>query len=130
MRLLGNIVWFILGGFAMGLGWWLAGILAALTIIGIPYAIAAFRIGTFSFWPFGREIVDKPDSGEAGKVLSLLGNIVWIIFGGLWLALGHLILALVLAVTIIGIPFAVQHLKLAHLSLTPYGKTIVTLRGA
>ena len=128
MRLLGNIVWFILGGFAMGLGWWLAGILAALTIIGIPYAIAAFRIGTFSFWPFGREIVDKPDSGEAGKVLSLLGNIVWIIFGGLWLALGHLILALVLAVTIIGIPFAVQHLKLAHLSLTPYGKTIVTLR--
>ena len=128
MRLLGNIVWFILGGFAMGLGWWLAGILAALTIIGIPYAIAAFRIGTFSFWPFGREIIDKPDSGEAGKVLSLLGNIVWIIFGGLWLALGHLILALVLAVTIIGIPFAVQHLKLAHLSLTPYGKTIVTLR--
>ena len=130
MRLLGNLIWFILGGFAMGLGWWLAGILAALTIIGIPYAIAAFRIGTFSFWPFGREIVDKPDSGEAGKVLSLLGNIVWIIFGGLWLALGHLILALVLAVTIIGIPFAVQHLKLAHLSLTPYGKTIVTLRTA
>ena len=128
MRLLGNLIWFILGGFAMGLGWWLAGILAALTIIGIPYAIAAFRIGTFSFWPFGREIIDKPDSGEAGKVLSLLGNIVWIIFGGLWLALGHLILALVLAVTIIGIPFAVQHLKLAHLSLTPYGKTIVTLR--
>lgn len=128
MRLLGNLIWFILGGFAMGLGWWLAGILAALTIIGIPYAIAAFRIGTFSFWPFGREILDKPDSGEAGKVLSLLGNIVWIIFGGLWLALGHLILALVLAVTIIGIPFAVQHLKLAHLSLTPYGKTIVTLR--
>ena len=130
MRLLGNLIWFILGGFVMGLGWWLAGILAALTIIGIPYAIAAFRIGTFSFWPFGREIVDKPDSSEAGKVLSLVGNIVWIIFGGLWLALGHLILALVLAVTIIGIPFAVQHLKLAHLSLTPYGKTIVTLRAA
>ena len=126
MRLLGNLLWFIFGGFAMGLGWWLAGILAALTIVGIPYAIAAFRIGTFSFWPFGREIVDKPERGEAGKVLSLLGNIVWIVFGGLWLALGHLILALILAVTIIGIPFAVQHLKLAHLSLTPYGKTIVT----
>ena len=130
MRLLGNLLWFIFGGFAMGLGWWLAGILAALTIVGIPYAVAAFRIGTFSFWPFGREIIDKPGRGEAGKVLSLIGNIVWIIFGGLWLALGHLILALVLAVTIIGIPFAVQHLKLAHLSLTPYGKTIVTLRAA
>ncbi len=128
MRLLGNLLWFIFGGFAMGLGWWLAGILAALTIVGIPYAIAAFRIGTFSFWPFGREIVDKPERGEAGKVLSLLGNIVWIVFGGLWLALGHLILALILAVTIIGIPFAVQHLKLAHLSLTPYGKSIVTVR--
>ena len=128
MRLLGNLIWFVFGGFAMGLGWWLAGILAALTIVGIPYAIAAFRIGTFSFWPFGREIVDKPERGEAGKVLSLLGNIVWIVFGGLWLALGHLILALILAVTIIGIPFAVQHLKLAHLSLTPYGKSIVTVR--
>jgi uncharacterized membrane protein YccF (DUF307 family) len=128
MRLLGNLLWFVFGGFAMGLGWWLAGILAALTIVGIPYAIAAFRIGTFSFWPFGREIVDKPERGEAGKVLSLLGNIVWIVFGGLWLALGHLILALILAVTIIGIPFAVQHLKLAHLSLTPYGKSIVTVR--
>lgn len=128
MRLLGNLLWFIFGGFVMGLGWWLAGILAALTLIGIPYAVAAFRIGTFSFWPFGREIVDKPGSGEAGRLISLLANIVWIIFGGLWLAIGHLILALVLAVTIIGIPFAVQHLKLAHLSLTPYGKTIVTLR--
>lgn len=128
MRLLGNLVWFVFGGFIMGLGWWLAALVAALTIIGIPYAIAAFRIGTFSFWPFGREIIDRPGSGEAGRLLSLIGNIVWILFGGLWLALGHLIWALLLAVTIIGIPFAVQHLKLAHLSLTPYGKTIVTRR--
>ena len=126
MRLLGNLVWFVFGGFIMGLGWWLAGLIAALTIIGIPYAIAAFRIGTFSFWPFGRDIIDRPASGEAGRLLALIGNIVWILFGGLWLALGHLIWALILAVTIIGIPFAVQHLKLAHLSLTPYGKTVVT----
>ena len=126
MRLLGNLVWFVFGGFIMGLGWWLAGLIAALTIIGIPYAVAAFRIGTFSFWPFGREIIDRPGSGAAGRLLSLVGNIIWILFGGLWLALGHLLWALLLAVTLIGIPFAVQHLKLAHLSLTPYGKTVVT----
>lgn len=124
MRLLGNIIWLLFGGLATGIGWWIAGLLAAITIIGIPFAIAAFRIGTFSFWPFGREIVDRPE-GEAGKVLILLGNIIWIVLGGIWLALAHLVFALLLGITIIGIPFAVQHLKLAHLSLTPYGKMIV-----
>jgi uncharacterized membrane protein YccF (DUF307 family) len=125
MRLLGNIIWLLFGGLATGIGWWVAGLLAAITIIGIPFAIAAFRIGAFSFWPFGREIVDRPES-EGMKLLILLGNIVWILLGGIWLALAHLFFALLLAVTIIGIPFAVQHLKLAHLSLTPYGKMIVT----
>lgn len=124
MRLLGNIIWLLFGGLATGIGWWIAGLLAAITIIGIPFAIAAFRIGTFSFWPFGREIVDRPE-GEAGKLLILLGNIIWIVLGGIWLALAHLVFALLLGITIIGIPFAVQHLKLAHLSLTPYGKMIV-----
>ena len=127
MRLLGNLLWFVFGGFVTGLGWWIAGIFAAITIVGIPFAIAAFRIGAFTFWPFGREIADDPARGEAGNLLILLGNIVWIILGGLWLALGHLLCALLLAVTIIGIPFALQHLKLARLSLTPYGKRIVTL---
>lgn len=125
MRLLGNIIWLLFGGLATGIGWWVAGLLAAITIIGIPFAIAAFRIGTFSFWPFGREIVDRPES-EGMKLLIVLGNIVWIVLGGIWLALAHLFFALLLAITIIGIPFAVQHLKLAHLSLTPYGKMIVT----
>ena len=125
MRLLGNIIWLLFGGLATGIGWWVAGFLAAITIIGIPFAIAAFRIGTFSFWPFGREVVDRPESGEARKLLILLGNIVWIVLGGIWLALAHLFFALLLGITIIGIPFAVQHLKLAHLSLTPYGKMIV-----
>ena len=124
MRLLGNIIWLLFGGLATGIGWWIAGVLAAITIIGIPFAIAAFRIGTFSFWPFGREIVDRPE-GEAGKLLILLGNIIWIVLGGIWLALAHLFFALLLGITIIGIPFALQHLKLAHLSLTPYGKMIV-----
>lgn len=125
MRLLGNIIWLLFGGLATGIGWWLAGLLAAITIIGIPFSIAAFRIGTFSFWPFGREIVERPESGEGRKLLILLGNIVWIVLGGIWLALAHLFFALLLAITIIGIPFAVQHLKLAQLSLTPYGKMIV-----
>lgn len=125
MRLLGNLIWLIFGGLATGIGWWVAGLLAAVTIIGIPFAIAAFRIGAFSFWPFGREVVDRPEPGETRRLLVLLGNIVWILLGGIWLALAHLFFALLLAITIIGIPFAVQHLKLAHLSLTPYGKMIV-----
>lgn len=125
MRLLGNIIWLLFGGLATGIGWWVAGALAALTIVGIPFAIAAFRIGTFSFLPFGRDVVDRPERDEGRKVLVLIGNIVWILLGGIWLALAHLFFALVLAITIIGVPFAIQHLKLAHLSLTPYGKMIV-----
>jgi uncharacterized membrane protein YccF (DUF307 family) len=125
MRLLGNIIWLVFGGFATAVGWWVAGMLAAITIIGIPFAIAAFRIGTFSLWPFGREVIDRPEADEARKLLVLVGNIVWIMIGGLWLALAHLFFALLLAITVIGIPFAVQHLKLAQLSLTPYGKRVV-----
>ena len=125
MRLLGNIIWLVFGGLATAIGWWVGGVLAAITIIGIPFAIAAFRIGTFSLWPFGREVIDRPEPDEARKLLVLVGNIIWILIGGLWLAVAHLIFALLLAITIIGIPFAVQHLKLARLSLTPYGKMIV-----
>jgi uncharacterized membrane protein YccF (DUF307 family) len=124
MRLLGNLIWLVFGGFVTGLAWWVAGLVAAITIIGIPFSIAAFRIGTFTFWPFGREIIGRPES-EARELLVLLGNVVWILLGGIWLALGHLFFALLLAVTIVGIPFALQHLKLARLSLTPYGKAIV-----
>ena len=125
MRLLGNLIWLLFGGLETGIAWWLAGLLAAITIIGIPFSIAAFRIGTFSFWPFGREVVARPEPDEGRKLLVLLGNIVWIVLGGIWLALAHLLFALLLAITIIGIPFALQHLKLAQLSLTPYGKMIV-----
>lgn len=126
MRLLGNLIWLLFGGLVTGIGWWVAGLLAAITIVGIPFAIAALRIGAFTFWPFGREVVDRPEPDEAWKLLVLIGNIVWILLGGIWLALAHLFFALLLAVTIIGIPFALQHLKLAQLSLTPYGKRIVT----
>ncbi|OIQ83763.1 inner membrane protein YccF [mine drainage metagenome] len=126
MRLLGNLIWFVFGGFVMGLGWWFAALLCAITIVGIPLAIASFRIGTFSFWPFGRRIVDKP-AGAGRAALGLLGNVIWAVFFGWWLALGHLVSALLCAITIIGIPFALQHLKLAGLSLTPFGKVIVAV---
>jgi uncharacterized membrane protein YccF (DUF307 family) len=126
MRVLGNLIWLVFGGLEAGLAWWLAALLAAITIIGIPFAIAAFRIGAFTFWPFGREVIDRPEP-EDRKLLILVGNIIWIVLGGIWLALAHLVLALLLAITIIGIPFALQHLKLARLSLMPFGKEIVVL---
>jgi uncharacterized membrane protein YccF (DUF307 family) len=125
MRLLGNLIWLLFGGLWTAIGWWVAGLVAAITIIGIPFAIAAFRIGTFTLWPFGREVVDRPGRDEARKLVGLLANIVWILLGGIWLALAHLFFALLLGITIIGIPFALQHLKLAQLSLAPYGKVIV-----
>lgn len=127
MRILGNLIWFVFGGFVVGLVWWIAGVLAAITIIGIPFAMAAFRIGTFTFWPFGRQVADAQAVGAVKSIFILLGNIVWIILGGVWLALGHLLCALLLAVTIIGIPFAIQHVKLAKLSFTPYGKRIIAV---
>ena len=127
MRLVGNLIWFVFGGFIMGLGWWTAALLTAITIVGIPFAIVAFRIGTLSFWPFGREVADGPPSGASRKVFVLLGNVIWILLGGLWLAIGHLFWALLFAITIIGLPFAIQHVKLAQLSLMPFGKVILVV---
>lgn len=125
MRLLGNLIWLVFGGFVMGLAWWVAAALTAITIVGIPFAIAAFRIGTLSFWPFGRQIIDAAAADAATRPLVLIGNVVWILLGGVWLALGHLFWALLFAITLIGIPFAIQHLKLAQLSLMPFGKIII-----
>jgi uncharacterized membrane protein YccF (DUF307 family) len=124
MRLIGNLIWFVFGGFVMGLAWWFSAVLAALTIIGIPWAIAAFRIGNFSFWPFGRQIVER-QSGATEATLSAFGNLAWALLAGWWLALGHLLSAALCAITIIGIPFALQHIKLAGLSFFPFGKEIV-----
>ncbi len=129
MGLIGNILWFIFGGFVMGLGWWLAGLLAALTIVGIPWAKACFVIGQFAFLPFGKVAVSRDalsGSEDIGTgVLGTVGNIIWFVFAGIWLAIGHLGSALLCFVTIIGIPFGVQHLKLAVIALAPIGKTIV-----
>lgn len=127
MRLLLNILWFVLGGWISGTLWLLAGVVLAITIVGLPWAQAAFRIAGFSYWPFGREVVSRPpadgDLGVGGA--GLLLNVVWFIFAGWWLALHHIALAVIQMVSIIGIPFGLQHLKLAIISLAPVGKRVV-----
>jgi uncharacterized membrane protein YccF (DUF307 family) len=130
MRALGNLLWFIFGGFVMGLGWWVVGCLAYLSIVGIPWGRACFVIGEFAFFPFGRTAVDRQaltrreDIGTGA--LGELGNVIWFLFAGIWLAIGHLLSALACFITIIGIPFGIQHVKLAGISLAPIGKTIVS----
>jgi uncharacterized membrane protein YccF (DUF307 family) len=130
MRAIGNFLWFIFGGVFAGLAWWFFGVFAFLTIIGIPWARACFVIGKFSFFPFGREAISRrelhqqDDIGTSG--FGTLGNIIWFIFAGLWLALAHVCAALCCFITIIGIPFGIQHLKLAGIALAPIGMTIVT----
>ena len=130
MSAIGNFLWFVLGGVFMGLGWWLAGLVAFITIIGIPWGKACFVIGQFTFFPFGKEAVsrkelsNKDDIGTGG--LGMIGNIIWFIFAGVWLAIGHVVSAILCFCTIIGIPFAIQHLKLAGIALAPIGKTIVS----
>lgn len=114
----------------MGLAWWLAGIVAFITIVGIPWGKACFVMGQFSFFPFGREAISRRELHQADDigtgVLGTIGNVIWFIFAGVWLALGHVACAIANFVTIIGIPFAIQHLKLAGIALAPIGKTVVT----
>jgi len=129
MGTIGNFLWFVLGGVLMGLGWWLVGLLAFVSIVGIPWGKACFVIGQFAFFPFGKEAVSRKDLSRQDDIgtglLGILGNIIWFFVAGIWLAIGHIVSAAACFVTIIGIPFAVQHLKLAGIALAPIGKTIV-----
>ncbi len=129
---IGNFLWFLLGGGIMGLAWWLAGALALVSIVGIPWARACFVIGRFTFFPFGKEAVSRAALSGRGDIgtgpLGFLGNVIWFVFAGLWLALGHVAAAIANFVTIIGIPFGIQHLKLAGLALAPIGLTIIQRR--
>lgn len=130
MRTIGNLIWFIFGGVFMGLAWCFYGILAFLSIVGIPWGRSCFVMAGFSFFPFGKEAIARDeltlseDIGTGG--LGMLGNIIWFIFAGFWLALGHVFSAIACFITIIGIPFSLQHLKLAGISIAPVGKTVVT----
>ena len=129
MGVIGNVLWFVLGGVFMGLGWWLVGVLAFISIIGIPWGRACFVIGGFAFFPFGREAVNREDLTRQGDIgtgsLGMIGNIIWFLVAGIWLAIGHVISAAACFVTIVGIPFGIQHLKLAGIALAPIGMTIV-----
>ncbi|WP_335978352.1 MULTISPECIES: YccF domain-containing protein [Streptomycetaceae] len=121
MKTILNIIWLILCGLWMCLGYFLAGLLLCITIIGIPFGIAAFRIGVYALWPFGYTTVERRDAGAG----SLVGNVLWLILAGWWLALGHIVTGIALCVTIIGIPFGIANFKLIPLSLMPLGREIV-----
>ena len=127
-----NVLWVLLGGLVMALGWWLAGLLCAITIVGLPWARSCFVIGSFSLWPFGQEAVNRQElhgrSDLGTGPLGWLGNVVWFVLAGWWLAIGHLASALACFVTIIGIPFGIQHIKLALIALAPVGMTVVSAR--
>jgi len=121
MKTILNIIWLVLCGLWLFLGYMLAGLLLCITIIGIPFGIAAFRIGVYALWPFGYTAVERRDAGAG----SLIGNVLWVVLAGWWLALGHIVTGIALFVTIIGIPFAIANFKLIPLSLMPLGKEIV-----
>jgi uncharacterized membrane protein YccF (DUF307 family) len=122
LRLIGNLLWLLLAGWAMCLSYLVAGALLCITIIGIPFGVAAFRLAFFVIWPFGRVAVHDPDRVPG---VSAIANVLWFILAGWWLALGHLVTGVVLCLTIIGIPFGIQSFKLAGLALAPLARRIV-----
>jgi uncharacterized membrane protein YccF (DUF307 family) len=123
LRVLLNIIWLIFSGFVAFLSWLLAGVIMCILIITIPFGLQAFKIAVFTLWPFGRTLVKKPEAGAA----SAIGNVIWLIFAGWWLALMHLITGVLLFVTIIGIPLALGNWKLIPVSLWPFGREIVDI---
>lgn len=122
MSLLGNLVWLVFGGLLMSACYFVMGLLYCITIIGIPVGVQLFKLGLLSFSPFGHDVVDR---GGAMGCWSLFLNVLWIVFGGIEMALTHAVIGLLFCITIVGIPFGMQHFKLAILALTPFGKEIV-----
>ncbi|MGE2816482.1 YccF domain-containing protein [Mycobacterium heidelbergense] len=121
MRLILNIIWLVFGGLWMAAGYLVAALISFLLIITIPFGFASLRIASYALWPFGRTIVEKPTAGTG----ALIGNVIWILLFGLWLAIGHLVSAVAMAITVIGLPLALANLKLIPVSLMPLGKEIV-----
>ncbi|MCC3652341.1 MULTISPECIES: YccF domain-containing protein [Streptomyces] len=121
MKTLLNLIWLVLSGFWLALAYVLAGLICFVLIITIPFGIASFRIAGYALWPFGKTTVERRDAGAG----SLIGNVLWIIFAGWWLALGHIVTGLALCVTIIGIPFGIANFKMIPISLMPLGREIV-----
>ena len=126
MRLLLNIIWFVLAGIWLAIGYAIAALICFILIITIPFGIAALRIGIFALWPFGKTIVRRPDARAA----SAIGNVIWFVLCGWWLAIGHLISGILLCITIIGIPLGLANFKLIPISLLPLGREIVSVEQA
>jgi uncharacterized membrane protein YccF (DUF307 family) len=121
MRTILNVIWLVFAGLWLAIGYTLAGIVCCILIITIPFGIASFRIAAYALWPFGRTVVRDPGSG----VFSLVGNVIWLVFAGVWLAIGHVLTSIPLFISIIGIPMGVANLKLVPVSLLPLGARIV-----
>lgn len=126
MRFLLNMIWLLLAGLWMCLGYFVFAALWCITIVGIPFGIASFRIGVYSLWPFGRELVKKQTAGVAAGI----GNLLWVILSGLWLAIGHAITGVLLCITVIGIPLGLANFKLIPVAFAPLGREIVASRHA
>ena len=124
MRTLLNLIWLIFGGLWLALGYFFFGVLACILVITIPFGVASFRMAAYALWPFGKTIVRKPGAGAG----SALGNVIWFLVAGLWLAIGHLLTAAAQAVTIIGIPLAIANVKMIPVTCVPLGKEIVDTR--
>ena len=123
MSFLGNLIWLIFGGFLVFIEYMVAGFLLCLTIIGIPFGLQAFKLASLALWPFGTTIGMK---SYAPGCLSTIMNLIWLLIGGIWIALTHLVFGILLGITIIGIPWAKQHFKLVSLALTPFGREIIS----
>ena len=121
MRTLLNVIWLVLSGLWLAIGYAFAGLVMFILIITIPFGIQAFKLAGYSLWPFGRTVIKRVDAGAA----SVVGNVLWLVFAGWWLALGHLVTAALLAVTIIGLPLAYANVKLIPIALWPFGREIV-----
>ena len=122
MRLLGNILWLLFGGLYIAIEYFAASLVLIITIVGIPFGIQTFKLGVLAFWPFGK---DFRENKQTDGCLSTFMNIIWILIGGIWISITHLIFGILLFITIIGIPFAKQHFKLARLAFSPFGKDII-----
>ncbi|NMO04062.1 YccF domain-containing protein [Gordonia sp. TBRC 11910] len=122
MKFILNVIWLVLCGFWMAIGYLVAGIICCILIITIPFGIASFRMANYALWPFGRTVVRKPTAGTA----SAIGNVVWILLAGLWLAIGHICTGIAMCITIIGIPLGIASFKMIPVSLMPLGAEIVS----
>jgi uncharacterized membrane protein YccF (DUF307 family) len=125
VRFLLNIIWLVLGGFWLALGYVAAGIVCCILIITIPFGIASFRIAAYALWPFGKTVVDRPRTGT----FTAIGNVIWVIVAGIWIAIAHVLTGIAQCVTIIGIPLGVANFKMIPISLFPLGKQIVPSEG-